>query len=50
MLAFGYHDVTADMMRQHHEAWMRGETLPDVIFRFSEGVFKDYPQLFGRRP
>lgn len=49
MREFGYPDVTAAMIREHHKAWMTGEARPtDVIFAFSTEAFKDYPQIFGR--
>lgn len=49
MREFGYSDVTADMIREHHEKWKRGEKNTDVIGMFSESAFKDYPQIFGTR-
>lgn len=47
MREFGYPDVTADMIRQNHEAWRRGEKATDVIAMFSERAFKEYPMIFG---
>lgn len=49
MREFGYTDVTAAMIADHHAAWQRGEEMPSVIFLFSRGAFEEYPSIFGER-
>lgn len=49
---FGYPDVTAKMVKEIHDAWIKKtKKLPHgVIGRFCEAAFKDYPQIFGKQP
>ena len=49
MREFGYPDVTAEMIRAHHEAWMKHEEPKDVVAMFSERAFGEYPMIFGKR-
>jgi hypothetical protein len=48
---FGYADITPDMIREAHEAWLAGRDLPHgVIGMFAKGYFEDHPELFGEKP
>lgn len=47
MREFGYPDTSAAMVAKHHEAWLRGDSEADIIFKFSVSAFEDYPEIFG---
>ena len=45
---FGYHDVTSEMIREIHAAWIAGKEPPHgVIGQFAVRNFDDYPDIFG---
>lgn len=50
MREFGYPEVTAEMIAEHHAAWLKtGSAGEGVVARFSEAAFADYPKIFGVR-
>jgi hypothetical protein len=44
---FGYPDVTADMVREAHQAWRAGDSAKGVIQLFCFKAFDEYPRIFG---
>jgi hypothetical protein len=48
--AFGYPDVTVDMVRDAHLRWMGDEEQPDIIGMFCVSAFEEHPQIFGEPP
>ena len=48
MQDYGYPDVTAETIREHHDLWMKGEKDKGIIWMFSEGAFEKNPKIFGK--
>ena len=47
MVEYGYPNTTPEMIKEHHEKWLKGEAESDVLFMFSTSAFEEYPQIFG---
>ena len=46
---FGYKGDTADMIKEAHDRWKRGEEQPTIIGKLAERDFNECPEIFGTK-
>lgn len=48
LVDFGYPSVTEAQIRSYHTKWLDGGQEDDIVFKFAEKEFIEYPEVFGR--